>query len=85
MTDIARILFPNPATDYFIIEFNITERLNNARLEIIDATGRKLQSIELKIAKGQKMILTKEMAKGLYHCYLINNGKIISKCKISIQ
>ena len=75
--------FPNPANEFIIVEFNITDKVNNPRLEIIDAIGRKVQTIELQTAKGQKMFQTQEMAKGLYHCYLINDNKIIRQVKIS--
>ena len=76
-------VFPNPAKDYFIIEFDNAEISKDAVLEITDMLGRKMQSIKINTNKIQ--INTKDFAKGLYHCYLINNGKIISKCKISIQ
>ena len=80
-----RKAFPNPATDYFIVEYNITDAVKGASLEIVDMMNRKLESIAISTAKGQTMIKTSAYAKGLYHCYLINNGKIISQTKITVE
>jgi hypothetical protein len=77
--------FPNPATDYFIVEFNITEAVKGASLEVTDMMNRKLESIAISTAKGQTMIKTSAYAKGIYHCYLINNGKIVSQTKITVD
>jgi hypothetical protein len=78
-------VFPNPATDYFIVEYNITDAVKGASLEIVDMMNRKLESITISTAKGQTMIKTSDLAKGLYHCYLTNNGKIISQTKITVE
>jgi hypothetical protein len=47
--------------------------------------NRKLENIALSNAKGQTMIKASAYAKGLYHCYLTNNGKIISQTKITVE
>ena len=78
-------VFPNPAKEFFIIDYQINDILMNTRLELIDATGRKVQTIELKTAKGQTMIKTGNLAKGLYHCYLQNNDTTVSQTKITIE
>lgn len=77
--------FPNPATDYFIIEYNITDAVKGASLEIVDMMSRKIQRIAINTTKGQTMIKTSDLAKGIYHCYLTNNGKIISQTKITVE
>ncbi len=82
---ISNNLVPNPATDYFIVEYNITDAVKGASLEIVDMMNRKLESITISTAKGQTMIKTSDLAKGLYHCYLTNNGKIISQTKITVE
>jgi hypothetical protein len=51
----------------------------------VDILNRKLESLALSTTKGQTMIKTAAYAKGLYHCYLINNGKIISQTKITVE
>ena len=76
-------VFPNPAKDYFIIEFDNAEISKDAVLEITDMLGRKMQSIKINTNKIQ--INTQNFIRGLYHCYLIDNGRIIGRCKISIQ
>ena len=78
-------VFPNPAKEFFIVDYQINDNMKNTRLELIDATGRKVQIIELKTAKGQTMIKTENMAKGLYHCYLYNNNAIVMHTKITIE
>lgn len=78
-------IFPNPAKEFFIVDYQINDNMKNSRLELIDATGRKVQIIELKTSKGQTMIKTENMAKGLYHCYLYNNNAIVLHTKITIE
>ena len=78
-------VFPNPATDYFIVEYNITDAVKGASLEVVDMMNRKVESITIKTAKGQRLIQTKAIAKGIYHCYLINNAKIIKQTKITVE
>ena len=78
-------VFPNPATSYFIVEYSITDAVKGASLEIIDMMNRKVESITIKTAKGQRLIQTKAIAKGIYHCFLLNNGKIISQTKITVE
>ena len=80
-----RKAFPNPATDYFIVEYNITDVVKEASLEIADMMNHKVESIAIKTAKGQTLIQTKSIAKGIYHCFLLNNGKIVSQTKITVE
>ena len=78
-------VFPNPAKEFFIVDYQISDIMKNTQLELIDAAGRKVQIIELKTTKGQTMIKTENMAKGLYHCYLYNNNAIVMHTKITIE
>ena len=78
-------VFPNPAKEFFIVDYQINDNMKNSRLELIDATGRIVQIIELKTTKGQTMIKTENMAKGLYHCYLLNNDAIVTQTKITVE
>jgi hypothetical protein len=51
----------------------------------VDMMSRKIQRIAINTTKGQTMIKTSDLAKGIYHCYLTNNGKIISQTKITVE
>ncbi len=78
-------VFPNPAKDYFIVEYILTAEINHAVIEIVDAMGRKLQSIALTNRKDQILIKTNALSSGLYNCIMLNNGKVISQTKITIE
>ena len=78
-------VYPNPAQDYFIVEFDITDKLSQAVIEINDITGHKIQDVLLNTNKGQKLINTKQFAKGIYICCLKNNGKNIGQSKVVIK
>ena len=78
-------VYPNPAKDYFIVEYQLTEEINHAVIEIVDAMGRKLQSIALFNKKDQIMINTNALSSGFYNCILLNNEKIMSQTKISVE
>ncbi len=78
-------VYPNPAQDYFIVEYDITDKLSQAVVEINDITGHKIQDVLLNTNKGQKLINTKQFAKGIYICCLKNNGKNIGQSKVVIK
>ena len=78
-------VYPNPAKEYFIVEYTLTDNLNNAVFEIIDATGRLVKSIQINKPNDQLLIKTEGILSGLYYCRLLNNQKQIGNIKISIK
>ena len=78
-------VYPNPAKEYFIVEYDLTDNLNNAVFEMIDATGRLVKSIQTNKPNDQLLIKTEGMLSGLYYCRLRNNQKQIGNVKITIK
>ena len=72
-------VYPNPAKDHFVVEYNVVNDLNNATIDVVDMLGHKMQSNKLTAKTGQITINTGSYAKSMYVCFLKNNGKIISK------
>ena len=78
-------VYPNPAKDYFIVEYNIIDKFDHATIEITDMLGHKIQEIVLNSSKGQKIINTTTFTKGIYNCCVKNNGKNIGQSNIIIK
>ena len=78
-------VYPNPAKDHFVVEYNVVNDLNNATIDVVDMLGHKMQSNKLTAKTGQITINTGSYAKSMYVCFLKNNGKIISKTKVAIE
>jgi hypothetical protein len=77
-------VFPNPAQNYFTIEYKIDETANSAEIEMLDITGKKLRIIPLYDKQNQIVIETKEIQTGIYYIRLLIDGAACSTQKISI-
>jgi len=77
-------VFPNPAMNYFTIEYKITETAGSALIEIIDHTGRKLKLYTLYDKQNQIVIETKDIFTGIYYVRLLVDGTTTNTHKISI-
>ena len=79
-------VFPNPAKDYFIVEYKLKDDVSlPCQLKIVDANGRDTKTYTITNKSGQLIINTKSLIKGLYHCYLLNKVKIQADTKIIIN
>ena len=79
------LIFPNPAKQYFTIEYKIpSETITNAVIEIQSIDGRLIKQIPLKNSQFQLIIDIKEYAKGVYLIVLKNNGTVIESAKVTI-
>jgi len=79
------ILMPNPAKDYTIVNYSISEILTaEACIEIYDALGRMQSRTPISRQSGEELIDCSQMGNGSYLLILKNNGKTINKAKFVV-
>jgi len=67
-----------------MVEYSLTEDINNACIEIVDLTGKKIKHIVLSSNQKQLVIDSKGMKNGIYYLYLTNDGAVVKQSKITI-
>ena len=77
-------VYPNPAKDYITINYDVIETTEPLALAVLDATGRLVQTLQLKGAANQVIIETNGIAAGTYHCNLVAGGTVLQTQKVSI-
>jgi len=77
-------IYPNPAREYFALEYNVQKLYFELSLIIIDITGKKVYSKLLSGQKSQSLISLADFKSGLYMVNLIGDGTIIKSEKLSI-
>ena len=75
-------LFPNPANDYFDVEFNEDLQLEYS-YRLFDAVGRVVSTGRVEQGKRIHRIRTDELASGMY-IFAIENQNIYAQQKIII-
>ncbi len=73
LTNILQI-FPNPASDYCIIEYDLSRFEGEATISITDLYDRKLLSFNLANTHAQKTISLADFSAGIYFVNLSENG-----------
>ena len=78
-------LYPNPATDYFTLEYQIDANIySSLQMEIYDATGRKIISKDLNNSDNATLIDVSTLSKGVYNVSFIADGITLSTKKLTI-
>jgi hypothetical protein len=77
-------VFPNPAQNYFTIEYKISKTEGNAIIEMLDLTGKKLRILPIYDKQNQIVVETKDIQTGIYYIRLLIDGAAINTQKISI-
>jgi hypothetical protein len=79
-------VFPNPAGNYFIIEYSIPD--NNDQqyaIQIIDIRGKPILFIELQDSQNQLIVPTAEFSNGIHLVQLLHRNHTKNNVKISIS
>jgi len=78
-------LYPNPATDYFTLEYNLAETTYlTVEMIIYDATGREVLSKTFTKNQVETLIDVRGLSKGLYSVSFVANGEVLSVEKLTI-
>ena len=72
-------VYPNPVKDFLIVDFN-TEKLQNAKYQLFDGTGRIINQGDLKNVKND--INTSKLNSGMYILSITSEGTKIKTFKI---
>ncbi len=72
-------VYPNPIKNFLIVDFN-SEKLEKARYQLFDATGRIINFGDLKNIKNE--INTSTLSSGIYMLSILNNEHKIKNFKI---
>lgn len=70
-------LFPNPAKDYIIVEYQLENKLESAMLQISHVSGKVLMNFPINEFQNQETIDIRELKSGNYIISLISNGKVL--------
>lgn len=78
-------IYPQPAYDYFIVDYYYETGFESGQLEITNLTGQQIASYPIKSPYGQKFIDVNEYLPGIYLVRLISNNTVIDYKKIMIM
>lgn len=78
-------IYPQPANDYFIVDYFFETGFEQGELEITNLMGQKIASYPVKTPYGQKLIEVNEYLPGVYLVRLISNNSVITFKKIMIM
>ncbi len=79
------VVFPNPAGNYFIVEYELPDPNISGLITISDIHGKKLKNIILKDIQNQIVIPANEFAAGVYFISLFNGNHMIDTQKLTIS
>jgi len=77
-------VYPNPAKDYVIVEYQLAGDADKAVVKIIDNNGFIRQTIEQENSYGFTVIDTRSLETGTYICHVAANGKLVGVAKFLI-
>jgi hypothetical protein len=77
-------VFPNPAQNYFTVEYKIVEPAGSAVIEMLDITGKILKQFTLYDKQNQIVIETIDLQTGIYYIRLLVDGGTSKIQKISV-
>lgn len=78
-------LFPNPANDYSILQWELLDELKDCQYQIFNLNGQMLLKGEITENKGEVVIDTRALRSGIYVALISNNGIIKASKKIEVR
>lgn len=77
-------LFPNPATNFTTIQYNLPQNVSDADLLIYDLNGRQIKSFKIDHAFNDLILSTEDLSSGSYY-FQLQAGKTILQGKKFIK
>ncbi len=77
-------VYPNPASDYIYVEYELPEESQNSLIKILSINGKLEKTIELKYNIDNKLIKLGNLSSGTYIFVLETNGKTVDSTNITI-
>lgn len=78
-------LYPNPSTAWTAIDLMLTDKVDNAYVRVLDATGRQMQQLNVAAATTQLVLDTRPLAPGPYLVELFNAGQRLGSEQLIVQ
>jgi hypothetical protein len=78
------VLFPNPSSEYFTVDYSLREAFNSGKLVIVDVNGKIIRQTEINHSRDQILISIDNWPSGNYTCILLADGKTMLSKKITI-
>ncbi len=78
-------IFPNPAGDYLIIDYDLSEYIGNLYLKMTDIQGKQSKTIKLINSRTQKVVSTNKLPNGTYFMQLFLDNDVLETTKIVIH
>lgn len=85
-TDISseNIIYPNPASDFIKIKYQLPDKAKKAEIKVFDSTGKLQESFEI-TSTFDFIYLPKSYSNGLYYFQLLVDNQVLKTEKIIIQ
>lgn len=77
-------VYPNPANEYLIVEYQLEQNESENLLSIYDAAGKVIYTLVITDSQNQLLLDTRNYKTGIYTCIFSMNGKTISTAKFNI-
>jgi len=78
-------VYPNPASDFTSIKWEIYDELNNSHYKIFDLNGREMGSGAIEENEGEQVIDTRSLRNGVYIINIYNEGVMKMNSKLIVS
>ena len=83
-TQVISNIYPNPASNYFNIEYNLIDKNFNTKLEIVNNLGVKVQEKSIDSSEKNSNISVNHLQSGIYFVKLFSDNQLIDIKKLNI-
>ena len=77
-------VYPNPASDYFIVQLSLQTLIGKHQLVVADATGKLVHQAAINQAGQQLAIDVQQWSSGTYQVTIMNEQKVIETKEINV-
>ena len=77
-------VYPNPTSDYLIVQLSLSTFIGRHQLVIADATGKQVYQAAITNAQQQLAIDVQQWSSGTYHVTVMNEQKVIETKEINV-
>ncbi len=78
-------IYPNPASLYATLAYDLKAAPDKAYLSIRDAVGKEIQRLPVQAAEGQTVWDTRSISPGAYTVELVNGGRTLGTAKLIVK
>ncbi|NVO20089.1 MAG: hypothetical protein HXX13_10335 [Bacteroidetes bacterium] len=77
--------YPNPAGANAFIDYSFAKPVNNSYLSVRNILGSEVERVMMNSESGKAMLLTSDLANGIYSCSLVIDGKNMLSRKLIVS